>query len=321
MNNNINENKKRALVGAAASTVVLLLFGFVLIANPITAVPPSTTVVVNAGANCADSVHFFTYDVTQNFFGPASASADVETQKSELHNRRCSDPALAVAHQEYQAGAYSSPQERLAKTQTLIDDKEAWRLTVMSLETRESSCSASLQTMSGNYQTLWMRKGASSSDIPGIYQASPEKPSYDVLRFDCAGSQLNYKLDCGFQPVATSFVGVPTLDQPAPSTPSKPRPNSPPATTIPKAPPTTTGGCPPGYNCKDPSRGIGNNPAACALGDCGPRPVNPTPPPADAVVPTATVAPPPVTLPPPAPLPEPRPVQTTPVTVPQTAPG
>ena len=61
--------------------------------------------------------------------------------------------------------------------------------------------------------------------------------------------------------------------------------------------------------------------AACALGDCGPRPVNPTPPPADAVMPTATVAPPPVTLPPPAPLPEPRPVQTTPVTVPQTAPG
>jgi len=310
----INENKKRALVVAAATTVMLLLFGSVLMANT-TAAPPVTTV----AEGCATSKHFYAYNVAENFFGPASVTTEVAAQKSELHYRRCSDPALAVAHEEYQAGIYSSPQERLAKTQALIDNPDAWRLTVMSLETLEQACFASLETMSGSYQTLWMSKGSTPNDIPVIFQASPEKPQYQVLRFACPNAQLRYKLDCGFQPVAVSFVGIPAKTQEMQESPRPARPSSPPAS-VPSSPPTTASGCPAGYNCKDPAKGIGNNPAACGLGDCGPRPVNPTPPPADLVVPTATIAPPQVTLPPPAPL-APRPTQTTPVPVPSTAPG
>ncbi|MEI8072510.1 MAG: hypothetical protein WCH00_00210 [Candidatus Saccharibacteria bacterium] len=296
----MNTQRQKVMLGAAALLLLLLTFGFAIVVSQNHSKASAAPV-----SNCASDVHFYAYDVTENFFGPASASNDVNAQKTEFFHRLCTDPALMVATSEYLAGSYTTPSDRTSKVDKLMTDRKSWRdseaLTQLSL----SSCQSSIQSMSGSYQTLWMQKGSSSNDVPGIYQASPERPQYFVLRFDCTGKQFNFKLDCGFQPVAMQFPGIPTTP---PSVPSV-------------APTTSPSGCPTGYHCKDPNQGIDHNPGACSLGDCGPRPVNPTPPPADTTKPKATVVPPSTTLPAPTPLPVPQPPVTTPIVDPVTAPS
>ncbi|MBA3678826.1 hypothetical protein H0W80_01350 [Candidatus Saccharibacteria bacterium] len=323
--------KQRVIVGVACATFALLLFGFVIVAKPTLGQSPTSTSTTLSGFVCAQEVHFFAYDVEPNFFGPASDFESVQTQRDELHRRRCLDPAKFVADREYANGAFSSTEQRQAQVQSFLNDREAWRDAIALLELAESKCTASLETMSGSYKTLYMVKGADASQAPAIYQASPERPEFRVLRFTCPDGnggtkQFNYKLNCGFQPVAQEFPGVPTQPVPAPPTTGGPPPTGghtptttpitrPPvnSTVPPTTPPTTHGG-------KDPNDGINHNPGACGQGDCGPRPVAPTPPPPDSVVPTATVAPPPVTPRPTVTVVQ-QPTVTSTIVSPSTAPG
>lgn len=327
--------KQRAVVAACMVLFALLLFGVVWKATAAGGPPPDPgaqpTTTTTAGFVCASEVHYFAYDTDGNRFGPASAFETVQTQRDEMHRRRCQDPALLCAHIAYWNGVGLDPQSLASCVQNFLNNRTAWTDALALLELGESTCKASIDTMDDSYNTLYMVKSTDVNVAPGIFQTSPDRPSFSVLRFDCdtanaAGSkQFNYKLDCGFQPVDKNFPGVPGPPAPAPPcTNCAPPPTVPPCknctpTTVPPTTPPTTG-CPPGYNCKDPSKGINNDPAACNLGDCGPRPVNPTPPPPDPVQPEATVKP-PASVPPPPVTVVTQPTVTVTVVTPSTAPG
>ena len=248
---------------------------------------------------CGQTVHYYRLDLpaSVNRFGPPAGSDLKEMLLNELHFRRCTDPALTVAHREYQQDAYSSPAERLQKTLDLASNPNAWRLNVTALELREQKAKVEVIDMSERYKTLYM----TGTTPPTIFAAELDRPTYRVLRFTYAdGTVQNYKLDCGFQPVSPEFPGVP----------GKPKPPSTPTT---RPPTTTTRVC--GTLCKgadvtpapcvdntgvrcDGIPGSGGQPGTGGAVDHGNDGYSPSDPPPPTVVPTV---PPPttaVTLPP-----------------------
>lgn len=302
-------NKKR--LGAAA--VILLLLFFVVggvsqvVKDPEAGAddsPPPT-----APSECASQVHFFAVDTPNNFFGPAS-DGDVAKQKAELKYRRCLDPSLVVAH----AYAWGIPgfaelngDEQFAqKTRDLINNREAWRFVVSVMEELEGASQASIENMSGPYQTLYMLDGL--TDVPLIRKAAPDRPSFEVIRFvHPDGRVVNLKLDCGFQPVAQDFPGIPPVEaappsgQPAP--PSTPQGPPPPTTgDVPKCPNGQP--IPPDGVCpKNQNQNIDRNPdLPPQIGGEGTTPVgvDPGPPTAPVDSPSGCLGPCPTT-PPPAP--------------------
>lgn len=245
---------------------------------------------------CGKTVHFYRHDLPAEIeqFGPGASSADVEHLLRELHFRRCTDPALTVAHRWYQQGNNSSTGDRVGQTLELMRNRSAWELNVLALESREEKAvKVEVVNMSDSYQTMYM----TDTTPPEIFQAIVDRPSYRVLRFTYEdGTVENYKLDCGFQPVAQSFL--------------KPKPPATPTTRIPT---TTTRVC--GNLCKgadvtpapcvdnngvrcDGIPGSGGQPGTGGATDHGNDGYSPSDPPPPSVVPTV---PPPtsvVTLPP-----------------------
>lgn len=234
---------RRRLSAMLLITSVVLLLGAVAINKVVDSPPADAAGGVDPG--CATSVHFYSYDVENNFFGPAS-DGDVDTQIKELHTRRCQDPALTVAH----AHVWSVPgfaelngdEQFAAKTRELISSPDLWRTTVKGMEELEAGSTASIETMSGSYETLYMLDGV--TDVPLIRKAAPDKPDFQVIRFNTGVVEVSFKLDCGFQPVAQEFPGIPPVDAPPP--PHQPPPGPPPTippttnTTVPGETTTTT---------------------------------------------------------------------------------
>jgi len=201
-------NGKR--LGGGILTLLLLFLlvgaGKVVVGDPPPAGGDPTTTVPVA---CPGPVHYFRKDLPSevNHFGPAVGDGNIDLVLEQLHYRRCVDPALTVAHRQYQSRNYTSPEERLFQTEGLANNPEAWALNVLALEEREASAvKVEILDMTERYQTLYMV----DTPVPTIYQDVVDRPSYRVLRFTYAdGSVDNYKLDCGFQPVEPIFPGVP----------------------------------------------------------------------------------------------------------------
>ena len=154
---------------------------------------------------CGQTVHYYRHDLPAEIeqFGPAAGSDQTDVLLNELHFRRCTDPALTVAHRWYQKGDNSSVGDRVGQTLDLLNNRKAWSLYVQELENHEKSAvKVEVVDMSDEYQTMYM----TDTTPPEIFQAKVDRPTYRVLRFTYAdGSVENYKLNCGFQPVAQSF--------------------------------------------------------------------------------------------------------------------
>ena len=310
-------NKNRM---AGGMLIPLLLFLVVGVGKVVVDDPPAggnTTTTVPAA--CPGAVHYFRHDlpVEVNHFGPAAPDNDVNAALAELHNRRCVDPALTVAHRQYQARNYTSPEERLFQTEGLANNPEAWALNVLALEEREAiAVKVEVVDMTESYQTLYMV----DTPVPTIYQDVVDRPKYKVIRFTYAdGSVDNLKLDCGFQPVEPIFPGIPGPPAPGGSvTPSGDTPTPTPGPGPGPNPPTT---CDPRV-CKGPAPatpppcidnagvrctvqpGAGGEPGkggAINRGNDGYSPEDPPPPTwvAPAPAPTSVVTVPPTTAPPP----------------------
>lgn len=245
-------NRQRAgALGAALIVVVAVMLLFPSIIERAFGNPPPPP----PDPACATIVspHFYTNDVPgTNFFGPPAAGTTLEQLRTELHDRRCQDPALVVGHA-YDAGLegfaqLSGEQAFTAKIVELIENRDLWRQTVAILEDGENQASAEVTTMEGSYQTLYMVAGV----VPQIHQAEVDRPSFAVLKFTLPdGSERIYKLDCGFQPVRQGkFPGVPKLPHP----PGQP-PEGGPECVVNCVPPCV-GIC----HDKDPSKSVQNNP-------------------------------------------------------------
>lgn len=220
-------------------TSVIALAGGVLLLVLLYAVPVVRRVIdpppAGASTTCGQQLHFYAEDVKNNFNGPA-VDPQVDKAALELHARRCADPALVVEHgivNQLPGFAELKGDEQItSKTRELRDNPDAWRDTVKQLEDKEKTAIAvSTEIMSGHYDTFYMIDGV--TDVPLIRKDDPDREAFEVLRFTYAdGSEVNYKLDCGFQPVGL-FPNVPPVDQPPP-------PNQPPPTTPPRVTTTTT---------------------------------------------------------------------------------
>lgn len=234
-------NFKKAAAGIAILLLLFLVGGMALSDD---ATPAAADGDPAADVECATTVHFYAADVEQNFYGPA-ADGNIDQLNEEHRTRRCVDPAMVVGD----AHAWGVPgfkelngdAQFAAKIRELRDNPELWRSTIDELERVESESTVSIEAMSGSYQTLYMIDGV--TDVPLIRKDVPDRPSFEVLRFDRGNGQVvNFKLDCGFQPVAQDFPGIPPVKTPPPT--SEPPPTTAPPTTQP--PRTTTTTRPPG---------------------------------------------------------------------------
>lgn len=286
----------------------------------------------NLPDGCASEIYYQSYDAPtgSNFFGTSLEGQGADSQYEQMLARRCKDPVLTVAHLAYETGMWGDPYQLQLKVQDFINNPAHWRDAVDWLMRNEATCSRDNPTMSNRYQTLAMKNGSSRNIPPTLFQVTPQRPQFEVLRLTCDNGRVyNFKTNCGLQPVAQEFPNVPRTPvnpNPPPGTP----PGTPPSpcthncggttttttcvnctttTTTCVNCTTTTTVCPTGPDgCKDPGDGINNQPGPCSIGDCGPRPVDPEPPAPDPVQPTATVAPPPSQPPPPS---DPGPTQPT----------
>ncbi len=324
MNTRDDQMRRRLLLGFSLAAFVALLLIVPIVAR-VDAQPPTPPGGPPAG-DCTSNVHYYRYDVSVDNNGPA-APTEVDAAKAELHTRRCSDPALVAQHASYQSGSFAGTQALLDVTNGYVNDRASWANAVGIMEAAEAKCSASVETMSGEYKTMYMK---GTQPVPSSYPADPDRPSYQVLRFSCPdGSQWDYKLDCGFQPVGQFPPPPEGTPPPAPPT-GGPTPTPPPVctrncgptptTTPPTTTPPTTTGCTVPQGCKP---YVPPTPAQCAdpAHPCQPGVGPPTPRPPDSTQPTVTVVPPSSVLPPPAPLPQPQPTVTAPITSPPTAPA
>ncbi len=239
-------DKRVTAAGAAGAAMMLCLFALILGVFPGISVadnpnPPGTP----TADVCASSVHFYANDAPtgSNFFGPA-ADGNVGQLKEELHTRRCADPALVVAHAHTWGipgfTELSGDEAFAAKTRAVASKPPVWRAIVAQMEALESGSIASVEMMSGPYETLYMLTGV--TDVPSIRKAAPDRPEFAVIRFSRPdGYTVDLKIDCGFQPVAQEFPGIPPVSSPPPSGPP-PTPSVPPPTTPHTVPPEV---CPP----------------------------------------------------------------------------
>ena len=259
---------KRLLSGVIAAFCGGLFFLVFLLggSGEATTTTTTTTTTTLPAGECTSQVHYFRHDLPAelNHFGPAAPDGDVAQVLADLHNRICVDPGLTTAIRQHSERQYTSPEERLAITEGLVANREAWALNVLAIEARQATAvKVEIVDMTERYQTLYMI----DTPVPEIYQDVVDRPEYRVLRFTYPdGSADNYKLDCGYQPVEPVFAGIPGPPPTAPpgkggkvtpSGPNPPPPPGPPPTTAPPttAPPTT---CPPTV-CK----GSDTAPAAC----------------------------------------------------------
>lgn len=323
MNASDEQMRRRLLFGGIAAAIVALLVIIPIVGS---VASPRTPPAPPPAGDCASTVDYYRYKVDVDNNGPA-APTEVDAAKAELHARRCTDPALVAQHASYQSSYFAGTQALLDVTNGYVNDRASWANAVGIMEAAEAQCSASVVEMSGPYQTMYMQ---GTQPVPSSYPADPDRPSYQVLRFSCPnGSEWNYKLDCGFQPVG-QFPSPPEGTPPPQSTPPTggPTPTTPPTctrncgptptTTPPSTTPPTT--CPP-QGCKPyvpPTPEMCADPARPCQPGVGPS----VPRPADPAQPTTTYTPPVTVLPPPNPLPPgPSTTVSTPNTTLKTAPA
>lgn len=254
------------LIVAAA---VLLIGGGV--AKVVDDAPPEAgadeTTTTTAATGCGSSPTFFARDTAGNQFGPPAPQdpANVAATQADFASRRCQDAALLVADSEYLFNEFSDPETRVQRTIDLMADPAAWSLAETRFQNRlNEAVKVEIVQMSGRYQTMDMVD--QDRMIPEIYQIPVEASPFWVLRYTFpGGSVANFKLNCGYQPVAQEFPPSVPGKAPAPSQgqptamPGKPGKPGHPGTSVPPTVPPRPGKCAgqTGSYCGNPDFGPG----------------------------------------------------------------
>lgn len=143
--------------------------------------------------------------VGQNF-GPPSTATNVASVQADLHVRRCSDPALTVAHAAYYGvGGLTLPMTQLQFQAAVQDELQhptvVWRNRVRAIEAYEASASSlTLSRSTANYQTLYFQKGASAWVIPQLESSTMINTPATVFVIRHGSVVKELKLNCGYQP-------------------------------------------------------------------------------------------------------------------------
>jgi len=146
-----------------------------------------------------------TATVGQNF-GPPSAATNVALVEADLHLRRCTDPALTVAHAAYYGVDGLSLPMTQAQFQTAVKAElkhptTVWRKRVRAIEAYEASASSlTLSQSTANYQTLYFQKGVSPKVIPQLASSAMINTPATVFVIRHGSVVKELKLNCGYQP-------------------------------------------------------------------------------------------------------------------------
>ena len=175
---------------------------------------------------------FLAYDAAtagQNF-GPSSTATNVALVEADLHLRRCTDPALTVAHAAYYGvDGLSLPISQLQFQAAVQDELQhptvVWRNRVRAIEAFEASGSLTLSISTANYQTLYFQKGSSAWVIPQLASSTMINMPATVFVIRHGSVVKELKLNCGYQPhdiFPNGVITPPPVAPPAVSPPVTP---------------------------------------------------------------------------------------------------
>lgn len=177
-----------------------------------------------ASTDCTTHVHYYASSSdkqTSYDFGPAFTKDNGEWTKSsilsQLNTRLCKgDPALTSAVFTYMMTGDNPDYTTLdATTVSYVDSRGDWKDDISSLMAKLRKASFTTETVPAGSWSLYMQKNADGT--------------YDILQgqtvtegtaavFTTDDGTFMFRLDCGFQPVATEkFPGVPEIPQPSSS--------------------------------------------------------------------------------------------------------
>lgn len=231
---------------AACLTLVLLLVGGSIVG----VIPGIGDNPAEAGdAVCADPAQeFLAYQTPDAKFGPAVEQRELAQVQQELHRRRCLDPALLVAHQEFYVNEakgqpYRTEADRAYWIAFYAANRAEHSKAVAALEHFEATemAKAEVRHERTDNWSMWM---VDSQPQPTIVAGPSDVVEFDALVFtDGNGKEYVFKLDCGFQPMVP--VGTPLPPLPPPGTPPPTVPVTPPCENC-GPPPSTPNPCPNG---------------------------------------------------------------------------
>ena len=200
------KNRKSGVISLVlAGLVVFVMMALGLIGMESSKVHPA---ILSACTDVGVKPVFLAYDsatMGQNF-GPPSTATNVAAVQADLHVRRCSDPALTVAHAAYyEVDGLSLPMTQLQFQAAVQDELQhptvVWRNRVRAIEAYEASASSlSLSQSTANYQTLYFQKGASAWVIPQLASSTMIRMPATVFVIRHGSVVKELKLNCGYQP-------------------------------------------------------------------------------------------------------------------------
>ena len=200
------KNRKSGVISLVlAGLVVFVMMALGLIGMESSKVHPA---ILSACTDVGVKPVFLAYDsatMGQNF-GPPSTATNVAAVQADLHVRRCSDPALTVAHAAYyEVDGLSLPETQLQFQAAVQDELQhptvVWRNRVRAIEAYEASASSlTLSQTTANYQTLYFRKKASAWVIPQLASSTMIRMPATVFVIRHGSVVKELKLNCGYQP-------------------------------------------------------------------------------------------------------------------------
>lgn len=150
-------------------------------------------------ASCATDVHYFALDGGKEVpyaFGVKVAQTEQDKILDELHNRRCSDPALTATHM-YEWGliSFDEIQPSMVKFEK---DAASWRNAIEHMESLEGESKVSITSIAKGLPSLYMvPDGNGRVTVHKGYTSS----AGNALTFVNGNTTVMLRLECGFQPV------------------------------------------------------------------------------------------------------------------------
>ncbi|HRN97162.1 MAG TPA: hypothetical protein PLZ58_01790, partial [Candidatus Saccharibacteria bacterium] len=147
------------------------------------------------------SIHYFALDGGKEVkyaFGPRIEQTEQDEILTNLHDRRCVDPALTSAH--FASWGFISYSEMDATTAKFAQDHKAWRAAIAKMEKKEAESAIGIEAVAKGLPSLYMVPTTDGKSVT-IHQGFTSSAGTALVFTHPDGTKVTLRLECGFQPV------------------------------------------------------------------------------------------------------------------------